>query len=83
MPAKLWCILGAMAASVGAVLMGALLCFVKSGLTWYVCVEGPAATRRGKCAWAWACSSVAGSSCGTAGCGGTARVEGGADTSEA
>ena len=70
-----------MAASIGAVLMGALLCFVKPGLTWYVVVEVFAATRRGEGAY----SGAAGSSCGTApssGCGGTVNVEVGAETSE-
>ena len=88
MPAKLWCIFGAIGASLGAVSMGALLYFVRLGLTWYVCVVESAATRRGEWerAWAWACSGAVGSSCGMApsrGCGGTVKVEGSADTAEA
>jgi hypothetical protein len=86
MPAKLWCILGAIAASLGAVSMGALLYFVRLGLTWYVCVVESAATRRGEREWAWACSGAVGSSCGMApirACGGTVKVEDSADTAEA
>ena len=91
MAAKLWCILGALVGSLGDVSMGALLYFVRLGLTWYVYVVESAATRRGgrewvsAWAWAWACAGAVGSSCGMApsrACGGTVKVDGSADTAE-